>query len=106
MSAAGRTVGRVSNKVRKVEPERRPDAAVDGPALYFRSAGSAAIRDESQALRSRRETMTICDHGVYGPFGSAEEAAGWWAANRHDLPEPPRARLLSDDWQRGRPEVD
>jgi hypothetical protein len=115
VSPADPNVEGVSNKVRRVEPGGAPEGAVDGPALYFHAAGSAAIRDESQTLPSRRLLaslvhdfrgwiMTVRDRGTYGPFTSAEEAAGWWAANRHALPEPPRARLLSDDWPPDMPE--
>lgn len=93
-------------------PESRPDPDPDpeaGLVLTFLSPGSAEIRDDSQTLRSRRYrasmvhdfrgwTLSVQRHGVYGPFSSAEEAAAWYAAHRDAMPEPVRARLLSDDW--------
>jgi hypothetical protein len=89
------------------EPERDPTGA--GLVLRFTTPGLAAIQDEGQTLPSRRNlativhdfqgwTLTVHGRGAYGPFGSAEEGARWYAANRAALPEPARPRLLSDDW--------
>jgi hypothetical protein len=89
-------------------PESQPDPDA-GLVLAFVTPGLARIRDDSQTLPSRRNlasivhdfrgwTLTVHGHGVYGPFTSAEAGAEWYAANRAALPEPQRARLLSDDW--------
>jgi hypothetical protein len=99
----------MSNKVRRAEPQRPRDRGVDGPVLVFQTGGLAAIRDESRPLPGERLlatlvhdfegwTLTVRDVGAYGPFASAEAAAAWWWEHRRALPEPRRARLLSDDW--------
>jgi hypothetical protein len=90
------------------EERARPDPDA-GLVLAFVTPGLAQIRDESKVLRSQRNlgtivhdfrgwTLSVHDRGVYGPFGSAEEGARWYAAHRAALPDPVLPRLLSDDW--------
>ena len=91
--------------------------AVDEPAavgaqLYMVTRGTAAIRDDSQPLRSKRyiATMTLQAEGwilavnaggLFGPFPSPETAFMWWADHRHAMPASAWTSWRREAWPPG-----